>query len=138
MLVSQLMSGPVISLRGEEPAALAARLLSRGNFGALPVCGPEGRVVGIVTDRDLVTRCMAPGMDPAHTPVSRIMSRHVTTVEADTPVEAVMALMGREQIRRLPVTAHGRLAGMVSLSDLCRQDGAGTLLAKISDGVSRR
>lgn len=138
MLVSQLMTPQVISLRAEEPAALAARLLSRNNVGALPVCSAAGTVVGIVTDRDLVTRCMAPGLDPDRTPISRIMSRHVVTAEAGETVETVMDRMGREQVRRLPVTEGGRLTGMVSLSDVSRQAGAGTVLEEISAGVSRR
>lgn len=138
MLVSELMTSQVISLRSEESAALAARLLSRNNIGALPVCDGGGRVLGIVTDRDLVTRCMALGKDPGATPVTEIMSRRVATVEPDMAAETALELMGKEQVRRVPVTENGRLSGMVSLSDLSHLKGAETVLEEISAGISRR
>ena len=76
MRVRELMSDQVVSVTPGESAALAARLLDRREVGALPVCGADGRLQGIVTDRDIVLRCVAAGRDPAHTPVSQIMSRN--------------------------------------------------------------
>lgn len=64
MKVADLMNPSVITIAPEESAALAARLISRHNVGSLPVCGRDGRLRGIVTDRDIVLRCVAPGGGP--------------------------------------------------------------------------
>ena len=138
MRISELMTAQVISMRAEETVSLAARLLSRGNVGALPVCAENGRVLGIVTDRDLVTRCLALGKDPDRTPVEEVMSRHVKTLSGQAPAETALALMSREQIRRVPVTENGRLSGIVSLSDLSQVQGAEAALGAVSAGISRR
>lgn len=138
MLVSELMTPQVISLRQEEAVSLAARLLSRNNIGALPVCSPGGKVLGIVTDRDLVTRCIAAGKDPDRTEVAEVMSRHVATIEAGQTAEAALQIMGKEQVRRVPVVENGRLSGIVSLSDLSGLGGAEKALGEISAGISRR
>ena len=74
MRVRDLMNPSVVSITPEESAALAARLLSRHGLGALPVCGEDGSLRGIVTDRDIVLRCVAAEEDPAQTPVKQIMS----------------------------------------------------------------
>lgn len=138
MLVSELMTPQVISLRQEEAVSLAARLLSRNNIGALPVCSSGGKVLGIVTDRDLVTRCIAAGKDPNKTAVAEVMSRRVATIEADQTAEAALSLMGKEQVRRVPVVENGRLSGIVSLSDLSGLGGVEKTLEEISAGISRR
>ena len=140
MQISEYMTRQVISLREDEDAALAARLLARHNIGAIPVCNAAGAPVGMVTDRDLVTRCVALGKKPAETGISEIMTRRVSAVDKTESVEAVLSLMGREQIRRVPVTENGTLAGIVSLSDLTRvpDTGAAAALRQISSGISRR
>ena len=83
MLVSEVMSRQVISMSTDEPCTRAARLISRYNIGAVPVCGENGRLRGIVTDRDIVLRCVASENDPDLTPVKEIMSRCVLTVGPD-------------------------------------------------------
>jgi CBS domain-containing protein len=139
MKVSDLISPGVVTIAPEESAALAARLLSRHNVGALPVCGRDGRLRGMVTDRDIVLRCVAPEEDPAQTPVRDIMTRCCTAVSAeDDPVHAAR-LMALGQVRRLPVTREGRVVGVLSLSDLARagqfQMEAAQALSEISLGV---
>ena len=79
MLVHELMRGGVVSITPEESAALAARLLSRHDLGALPVCGQDGALLGIVTDRDIITRCVAAGEDASRVPVRDIMSSSPVT-----------------------------------------------------------
>ncbi len=112
------------------------------NIGALPVCGPDGGLRGLVTDRDLVTRCIAAGRDPKTTPVERIMTTGVTYVRPDMDAALAAGMMGRQQIRRLPVLENGRLCGMVSLGDLAQQEetgyDAGDALGEISSGLSSR
>ena len=142
MKVREVMTGPVIRIHPEETVSVAARTLTNHNIGILPVCGSDGRLCGLVTDRDLVTRCVASGRDPGRTQVREVMTGRVISVQPDTDAGAAAHLMGREQIRRLPVTENGRLCGMVSLGDLAvRQEtgyDAGDALADISSNLSRK
>lgn len=118
MQVRDLMNPGVVSITPGESAALAARLMSRYNIGALPVCGTDGHLRGIVTDRDVVTRCIAAEEDPAQTPVRDIMTRNCTVVSPEDDPREATRLMASRQVRRLPVLDHGKLVGMVSLGDL--------------------
>lgn len=120
MQVKDTMSTRIISIQPDESTALAARLLSRYNVGLLPVCAPDGRLQGVVTDRDIVLRCVAAEEDPAELPVRRVMSRYPATVMPQDDLRRAADQMAREQVRRLPVVEDGRLVGMVSLGDLAK------------------
>jgi CBS domain-containing protein len=139
MEVQKIMSAKPISISGEESAAVAARLLSRHNIGALPVCSREGKLRGIVTDRDIVLRCIAPGEDPKHTPVSDIMTRRLVWLDSRDSCDTAARLMASRQIRRLPVQEDGRLVGMVSLGDLAKlrdfSTEAAEALSEISENI---
>lgn len=141
MFVRDLMSNDVVSITPEESAALAARLLSRHNIGALPVCGEDGRLRGIVTDRDIVLRCVATEEDPAKTPVKDIMSRNCAVVSPDDDVREASRMMASAQVRRLPVCEESKVVGMVSLGDLalsrtCDME-ASKALTDISEQIKR-
>ena len=142
MKIQDVMTRQVIAIDGSENVAVAARTLARCNIGALPVCGPGGTVQGVVTDRDLVIRCVAAGKDPNTTRVSQVMTGAPVTVTPDTDGALAAAIMGRRQVRRLPVVEGGKLCGMVSIGDLARADetayDAGDALAEISANVSDR
>ena len=118
MKLRDVMSNPVIRIHPDESVAVAARTLNRYNIGALPVCGSDGRVCGLITDRDIVTRCLAAGRSPASTAVRDVMTSKVISARPDMEANLAAGLMGREQIRRLPVMENGKLRGMVSLGDL--------------------
>ena len=120
MLVKEVMTSSVVSIAPEESAALAARLLARHGLGALPVCSTEGMLRGMVTDRDIVLRCVAPEIDPKSVSVKEIMSRRLAAVEPGDDVRQAARLMARRQIRRLPVVEAGKVVGMVSLGDLAQ------------------
>ena len=122
MKLREIMTGQVVRIRPEEPVGVAARMLAQYNIGALPVCGYDGRRKGLVTDRDIVTRCLAAGRDPAKTQVSQVMTARVVTARPDMEVSLASHLMGREQVRRLPIVENGRLCGMVSLGDLAGRE----------------
>ena len=124
MKVQDIMTKPAIHISPNETADVAARTLQRHNIGALPVCSADGRLCGLITDRDLVTRCMAAGKSPEKTMVREVMTNQVTSVQPDMDTGVAAHLMGRLQIRRLPVTEQGRLTGMVSLGDLSRTEGS--------------
>ncbi len=118
MQVKDLMSSSVISVDREETVAAAARLLSRHNIGALPVTTQGGRLVGMLTDRDITVRCVAANFDPNITRVRTVMSAGTVTVNADESGANAAKTMGKHQIRRLPVTSDGKLVGMLSQGDL--------------------
>ena len=80
MEVRDLMNASVVSVEPTSSAALAARLISRHNVGALPVCSEDKRLRGMITDRDIVLRCVAAEEDPAQTMVRDIMTRNCATV----------------------------------------------------------
>lgn len=142
MKLREVMTNPVIRIHPDETVAVAARMLTHYNIGILPVCGGDGRVCGLVTDRDLVTRCLAAGRSPANTPVRNVMTAQVISARPDMDTSVAAGLMGREQIRRLPVVENGKLCGMVSLGDLAVQEessiDAGDALTEISSGLSSR
>lgn len=114
------MNRNVVSIDPGESVALAARLLSRHNVGSLPVCSPGGRLLGIVTDRDIVLRCVAPEDDPKDVPVRSVMTRNPSSLFPEDDIRQAAQLMSLHQVRRLPVTDQGKLVGMLSLGDLAR------------------
>lgn len=142
MKLREIMTGPVIRIRPEEPVAVAARLLQRYNIGLLPVCGSDGLLRGVVTDRDLVTRCLAANRSPASTTVGEVMTKNLITAVPEMDAAAAASLMGRRQVRRLPVLENGRLCGIVSLGDLANREetevDASDALTEISSSLSKR
>ena len=142
MKLRELMSKPVVRIQPEETVTVAARMLEHNNIGAIPVCGSDGRLCGMLTDRDIVTRCLAAGKSPQNTSVREIMTGKVYVARPDMDAALAASLMGREQIRRLPVMENGKLCGMVSLGDLARKEEssmeAGDALMEISSHLSSR
>ena len=142
MQVSELMSDSIVTISPDETAALAARMLSRHNIGAIPVCTQDRRLRGIVTDRDIVLRCVAVESDPETTLVREIMSKSMITISPRDDVREAARLMSVAQVRRLPVVSDGELLGMLSLGDMARTHAfdmeASKALSEISSGVKRR
>ena len=139
MQVRDVMNPTVVSIAPQESVALAARLLSRHNLGALPVCAGDGRLRGMVTDRDIVLRCVAAEEDPAQTMVRDIMTRSCAAVSPHADCRQAAQLMSKQQVRRLPVVEEGRLVGMLSLADLARSHRydmeAAQALSEISENI---
>ena len=142
MKVKEVMTPKVIRISPEETAAVAARTLTHYNIGVLPVCGADGNVCGMLTDRDIVTRCLATGHRPEDTPVRAIMTNTVISARPDMDVTAAASLMARRQVRRLPVVESGKLCGMICLGDLSRNEDtapdAADALAEITGNVADR
>ena len=141
MEIKDLMNPSVVTIEPTASAALAARMLSRHNVGALPVCGEDRRLRGMVTDRDIVLRCVAAEEDPAQTLVRDIMSRNCAVVSPEDDPREASRMMAAAQVRRLPVTEEGKVVGMVSLGDLALSQAydmeASKALADISDNIKR-
>lgn len=142
MKVKDVMTQNVVTVAPEESVEVAARTLTQYNIGALPVCGAGGKLCGVVTDRDLVTRCIASNRSPGKTSVRDVMTGQVIAAQPDMDIGVAAHLMGRQQVRRLPVVDNGKLCGMLSLGDLaCRENSimdAADALSDITDNISNR
>ena len=121
MKVRDVMTKQVIPVGAKETVAVAARSLTHYNIGALPVI-ENGNLCGMLTDRDIVTRCLAADRDPNKTTVEQIMTRDIRGTRPDMEASVAANLMGKLQVRRLPVLEDGKLCGMVSLGDLARRE----------------
>ncbi len=137
MLLRDLMTRDVQVIDPGTPLAEAARTMRELGVGSLPVC--DGRVlVGMLTDRDIVTRATAEGRDAGQTTVAQAMTPRVVFCYEDQDVRDAAALMEQEQIRRLPVLNRRReLTGIVSLADLAVDDDDVRLSAEVIRAVSR-
>ncbi|MBR5542875.1 MAG: CBS domain-containing protein [Oscillospiraceae bacterium] len=118
MQVSKIMNSNVVYLSPDDTAASAAKLLMRHNIGALPICSRDGRLRGLVTDRDITLRCIALDNPPEETKLREIMTRGVVCISPHEEISDAIQLISSEQIFRLPVVENGRIVGMLSLSDL--------------------
>ena len=142
MKLREIMTNQVVRIHPAESVAVAARMLTHYNIGILPVCGSDGRVCGLVTDRDIVTRCLAAGKHPDQTTVKDVMTSGIVAAAPDMEASAAAELMGSRQIRRLPIMENGRLCGMVSLGDLANREesamDAADALSDITGNISYR
>lgn len=140
MRIREIMSRSIRSVAPTASIADAAALMADRDVGALPVID-EGRLVGIVTDRDLAVRGLGAGLHGG-APVFRVMSRDVRTCLPDDELADVLKVMADQQIRRVPVcSSAGELIGIVSISDASRNaeysGEAAETLACICDARSR-
>jgi CBS domain-containing protein len=92
----------------------------RLDVGSLPVCGDDDRLKGMVTDRDIVVKCIAEGGDPSSTTAGELAGGKPVTIGADDPVEEALRTMASHQVRRLPVIDGHELVGMLSQADVAR------------------
>jgi len=142
MNVCDIMTDKVISIEQSEPLTAAAKLLKRYNVGSLPVIDEQGVLRGIVTDRDIVLRCVAADGDPKETAVSSVMTKGVVTAGPFDSVEKCAELMSEDRVRRLPVAERGKLVGFVSLCDMARNGNCDTeaaeALSEISSNFKKR
>lgn len=115
---------------------IAATLMSNLGVGALPICGEDSRLTGMLTDRDIVVGAVALGMDPETTPAGALAQGKPVTVSSDDDVRVVMDQMRLHQIRRLPVIEDHVLVGIVSQADVALTLSAAST-GKTVEGISR-
>jgi CBS domain-containing protein len=123
------------SIGARESVVEAARLMRDEHIGSLPVT-EGGRLVGMITDRDLTTRVVAEAAGPETTSVGDVYSRDLISVEPNNDLEEALQLMARHQVRRLPVVENGRLVGMVAQADIALKENekrTGELVEAISE-----
>ncbi|MCC3778677.1 CBS domain-containing protein [Streptomyces sp. UNOB3_S3] len=104
----------------DETLSRAAQVMEMLNVGALPVSNDEGRLCGIITDRDIVVKCLAQGRDPAKVRAGELCEGTPRWIDANADVDDVLHEMESHRIRRLPVIENKRLVGMISEADVAR------------------
>lgn len=115
----EIMSRKLSSVLGGTTLQDAAKLLKDGDVGILPVVDGEKKLIGLVTDRDIVVRAVAEGRDPVSTPVEAIMTTETYAARPDDFVFEAVRTMGDRQVRRIPITDDkGVLVGIVSIADV--------------------
>lgn len=107
-------------VRTSETVLDAARRMAEESVGALPVCGEDNRLKGMLTDRDIVVKVLASGKDPRAMHAGEVPHGELVTVDASDDVSEVMRTMKRHQIRRVPVLDGQRLVGIVAQADVAR------------------
>jgi CBS domain-containing protein len=140
-LVRDAMSSSVAAIDAEAPVADAAERLAEQDVGVLAICRSGDRLSGVITDRDIVVRVIAQGLDPDQLTVGECGSGEPATVSAQDTLDQAARRMDEQQVRRLPVTDGGRLIGILSHSDLATHGAdrhAGRLLERLARGGGDR
>jgi CBS domain-containing protein len=117
----------------------AAQKMRDLGVGALPICGEDNRLKGMITDRDIGLKCVAEGMDTTEMKVQDYAGDEVVTIGADDSIEEALATMSRAGVRRLPVIDGHDLVGMISQADIARnlpEEKVGDLVEAISSAPS--
>ncbi|MFD0866374.1 CBS domain-containing protein [Tessaracoccus lubricantis] len=130
-----LMSSPAECLAPDDTLADAAKELARHDVGSMPVLD-NGRLVGVLTDRDIVVSAIARGMDPSSTRVSEIATADVVSVNVDDDASVVAQVLADHQIRRVPVLDGDEVVGIVAQADVATQldrSTVGETVEKISE-----
>ena len=140
MKVKDLMTPNPKVVKPDDTVAQAATLMKQEDCGSLPVVA-NGKLVGIVTDRDITIRAVAAGKDPKSTPVSAVMSADPVTISPDASDDDAEKLMAKSQVRRLPVADNGKLVGILVTAQLARRGNTaelGETIKEISEPKSGR
>jgi CBS domain-containing protein len=137
-LVRHFMAADVETVQSDTPVEEVARIMAKGDIGAVPVVD-DGQLRGLITDRDIVVRMVAEGRDASSTRATDVASPEVVTVSPDQNISEARELMREHRVRRLPVAKAGELVGIIALGDLAVQDpserSTGETLREISRSV---
>jgi CBS domain-containing protein len=119
--ISELMSSNPCAIEADKPVAYAAKMMKDEDVGLAPVVEGD-RLIGTLTDRDIVTRVVAEGRDPQSVAVREVASTDVVTIDPQQDLDEALRLMASNQIRRLPVVEEdGRLVGVLAQADVARE-----------------
>lgn len=136
ILVRHIMTEAPKTLSPHRTIADAAGLMEQYDVGVIPLADEEGKLVGLVTDRDLVLRVIAKQRDPREMKLGDVATRNVITTTPDTNVSDARDLMAENKIRRLPVVKEGRLVGIVALGDIAVADASKRAVGEALNDVS--
>ena len=126
MTVKRIMNPNVVYLTPDDTVSHAARLLHRHKIGMLPICSKDGKLRGVVTDRDIAIRCVVFDNPPDETKLRDIMTRGIITISPDDDITEAANTMAIEQVRRLPVVEDSRIVGILSLADIATRNSYNT------------
>ncbi|MEV0253928.1 CBS domain-containing protein [Streptomyces sp. NPDC050732] len=115
-----IMTGGAECIGAEESVLLAARKMTELGVGALPICGTDNRLKGMLTDRDIVVKVLGQGKDPAGTKAGELAQGEAVTIGADDDADEIMRTMTSHKVRRLPVIDGHDLIGVVAQADVAR------------------
>ena len=115
-----IMTGGAECVGENETLTEAARKMRELDVGSLPICGEDNRLKGMVTDRDIVIKCVADGRDPQTTKAGDLATGKPVTIGADDSVDEILTTMKQHKVRRLPVIDGHELVGVVSQGDVAR------------------
>lgn len=132
MEIRDIMTTRVVSVEPGSSVKDAALLMNKNNIGSVPVV-ENGAVKGMLTDRDIVLRCVAEGRDANSVKVSDICSNGTISVKSNQSLSDAVHVMSSEQVRRLPVVDNGKLVGMLSFADIAREKHGMEIAEAISD-----
>lgn len=120
MKVKDICSCETLTVTGQDTVKEAAQKMAKHNIGALPVVDYSGRVIGMITDRDITVRVTAEGKDPSRYSVCDVCTHDVSCVCMDADVTSAAKMMGQAKVRRLPVIDDGKMVGFITLGDISR------------------
>lgn len=118
--VRDVMTGDVACVRSSDTVLDAGRTMADLSVGALPVCREDGRLAGVITDRDTVVHVLAEGKDARAVHTGEVSNGETVTVSADDPAEEILRTMSEHKVRRLPVIDGHDLVGIVTQADVAR------------------
>src|SRR5881398_2032748 len=118
VVVRDIMSRPVITVKESDTAADVAKLMAKHNIGCVLVSGKKGETIGIITERDIVQRIAAKNLLPSNVTVGEAMSKPVVTIKAGANITDAAKLMNQRKIRRLAVIEGGKLMGILTMKDI--------------------
>lgn len=119
--IAEVMTDRPRAITPDTPVREAARLMEAEDIGLLPIVEGGARLVGVVTDRDVAVRVVGRGLDPDATSVAQVASTDLVALTPEHDLDEALALMAREQVRRLPIIARDdELVGMLSQADIAR------------------
>ncbi len=133
---NEVMTQSLATCSPEESVAHVASIMRDRDIGNVLII-EDGKLSGIVTDRDLAVNALVDGIDPQHTPIRRFMSTKVITGSPEWNMSKVARIMARHQIRRLPIVQDDQLVGIISLADIARHENRKGVLAKSLRAISR-
>lgn len=134
-LTSEIMTAAPRCIGENDSLSIAASVMSELDVGALPICGENRKLKGMLTDRDIVVRAVATGLDPESTPARALAQGKPVTVDASDDIHVALEKMQQHQIRRLPVIEDHKLVGIISQADIARAlapEATGITVEKIS------
>ena len=126
MRVKDCMCKKIVKATSDTTLEEIAKLMQKNDIGCVPICNKENNVIGFVTDRDIITRCVANNKNCGQTKAIDIMTKDVIKTTPDTELDNATDVMAKNQIKRLPVIENNEIVGILSVGDLAKNQNVST------------